>query len=177
MRAGTGLIGLVRWMASGVVAMPRRGGRPAAVAADGQRTRSGHRAPRRSRAIAAKPDDGRRQRQPTADDRPRPATRRADFLHSIEVYGFVDGYYGWAFNESNPQLRNFDVNHNNFSLNYVEFAIAKPATEKSRAGFRVDFGAGDTADLVNRSSRAAPEYLKYVQQAYVSYLAPVGKGA
>ena len=77
----------------------------------------------------------------------------------------------------NPQLRNFDVNHNNFSLNYVELALAKPVTDKSRAGFRVDFGAGDTADLVNAFEPGGTEYLKYVQQAYVSVLAPVGKGA
>ena len=54
------------------------------------------------------------------------------FLQSIEVYGLVDGYYGWAFNEVGPALRNFDVNHNNFSLNYVEFAIAKPVTSRTR---------------------------------------------
>ena len=105
-----------------------------------------------------------------------PAPAAPSFLQSIEVYGLVDGYYGWAFNEVGPALRNFDVNHNNFSLNYVEFAIAKPVTEQSRAGFRADFGAGDTADLVNLFEPGGTNYLKYVQQAYVSYLVPAGKG-
>ena len=88
----------------------------------------------------------------------------------------MDGYDLWAFNETAPQLRNFDVNHNNFSLNYVELALAKPVSETSRGGFRVDFGAGDTANMVNAFEPGGTDYLKDVQQAYVSYLAPVGKG-
>ena len=74
------------------------------------------------------------------------------------------------------QLRNFDVNHNSFSLNYAEVAIAKAVSDTSRGGFRVDFGAGDTANLVNAYEPGGTDYLKYVQQAYVSYLVPVGKG-
>ncbi len=88
----------------------------------------------------------------------------------------MDGYYLWGVNETTPQLRNFDVNHNTFSLSYAEVAFAKPATETSRGGFRVDFGAGDTANMVNAFEPGGTDYLKYVQQAYVSYLAPVGKG-
>jgi hypothetical protein len=105
-----------------------------------------------------------------------PAPAAPSFLQSIEVYGLVDGYYGWAFNKVGPALRNFDVNHNSFSLSYVELAIGKPVTEQSRAGFRADFGAGDTADLVNLFEPGGVNYLKYVQQAYVSYLVPAGKG-
>jgi hypothetical protein len=99
-----------------------------------------------------------------------------EFFKQTEIYGFVDGYYLWAFNEENPQLRNFDIQHNAFTLNYAEIAFAKPVSEDSRGGFRVDFGAGDTAELVNLYEPGGTDYLKYVQQAYVSYLAPVGKG-
>ena len=107
---------------------------------------------------------------------PAAANPVVEFFKQTEIYGLVDGYYLWATNESAPQLRNFDVNHNNFSLNYVEIAFAKPVSETSRGGFRVDFGAGDTAELVNLYEPGGTDYLKYVQQAYVSYLAPVGKG-
>lgn len=120
------------------------------------------------------------------DDTPAPATKEQDaapapnpvweFFKQTEVSGFVDGYYLWAFNEVNPQLRNFDINHNSFSLNYAEIAFGKPVSETSRGGFRLDFGAGDTAELVNLFEPGGTDYLKYVQQAYVSYLAPVGKG-
>src|SRR4029079_19182786 len=62
------------------------------------------------------------------------------------------------------------------SLNYAEVSLTKTVSESSRAGFRVDFGAGDTANLVNLYEPRATAYLKYVQQAYVSYLVPAGKG-
>jgi hypothetical protein len=110
-------------------------------------------------------------------DTPAAAPAPTPFWKRIEVTGLVDGYYNWNFNEVSPeQLRNFDITHNSFSLNYAEVAIAKPATEDSRAGFRVDFGAGDTAELVNAFEPGGTDYLKHVQQAYLSVLAPVGSG-
>jgi hypothetical protein len=99
-----------------------------------------------------------------------------EFFKQTEIYGFVDGYYLWNFNEETAQLRNFDIQHNAFTLNYAEIAFAKPATAESRGGFRVDFGAGETANMVNAFEPGGTDYLKYVQQAYVSYLAPVGSG-
>ena len=99
-----------------------------------------------------------------------------EFFKQTEVSGFVDVYYLWAFNEESPQLRNFDIQHNAFTLNYAEVALAKPVSETSRGGFRLDFGAGETADMVNLFEPGGTDYLKHVQQAYVSYLAPVGSG-
>ena len=92
-----------------------------------------------------------RVRRPATDDDRRSAAAPAPtFLQSIQVTGFVDVYYNWNFNQTSPEaLRNFDVTHNSFSLNYAEVAVAKAPTEQSRAGFRMDFGAGDTANLVN----------------------------
>lgn len=104
------------------------------------------------------------------------AAPRPSFWESIEVAGFVDGYYGWAFNESTLQLRNFDVNHSSFTLSYAEIGIIKTVDDTGRAGFRVDFGAGDTADMVHAFEPGGTNYLKYVQQAYVSYYTPIGKG-
>jgi hypothetical protein len=116
-------------------------------------------------------DEGARAEQDPAAPAPAPT-----FWQSVEFSGFVDGYYEWAFNESALQLRNFDVNHNAFSLNYAEVAVSKAVSDTSRGGFRLDFGAGDTANLVNAFEPAGTDYLKYVQQAYVSYLMPVGSG-
>ena len=99
-----------------------------------------------------------------------------EFFKRTDVSGLVDGYFLWALNEVDPQLRNFDIDHNAFTLNYAEIAFAKAPTDDSRAGFRLDFGAGDTAELVNAFEPGGTDYLKHVQQAYVSYLAPVGKG-
>ena len=58
------------------------------------------------------------------------------FFQRIEITGFVDGYYGWNTNRIGPAaLRNFDVNHNEFSLNMAEIAIEKKATDDSRGTF------------------------------------------
>ena len=101
---------------------------------------------------------------------------QANFLSELKFSGLVDGYYAWAFHEEPPQLRSFDINHNQFSLSYAEVALWKPVSETSRAGFRVDFGAGDTADVVNSFEPGDPDFMKHVQQAYVSYLIPAGEG-
>ena len=107
---------------------------------------------------------------------PEAAPAADDFLSQLEVSGLVDGYYAWAFHEESPGLRSFDINHNQFSLSYAEIAIGKPVSDTSRAGFRLDFGAGDTADVVNSFEPGDPDFMKHVQQAYVSYLIPAGKG-
>jgi hypothetical protein len=177
MHLGTGLKGLERWMRGAVALMLVAGAAPAmaadAPASAGVKTADGQSS---SAPVAATLTTSVTAGEAGADRSQDPAPPSKSFLESIEVYGLVDGYYGWAFNEVGPQLRNFDVNHNNFSLSYVELAIAKPVSQESRAGFRVDFGAGDTADLVNAFEPGGTNYLKYVQQAYVSYLVPAGKG-
>jgi hypothetical protein len=176
MRTGTGPNGLVSWMggvAMGLVVVFA----PAARAADGPGTTS--QPPAVPLAVSASPAAAVSVGAPAASDDPKtaaPDPPPPDFLHSIEVDGFVDGYYLWNFNKVNPQLQNFAVNHNSFSLNYVELAVFKAPTDKSRAGFRIDFGAGDAADMVNAFEPGGVDYLKHVQQAYVSYLVPTGKG-
>jgi hypothetical protein len=41
----------------------------------------------------------------------------------IEVTGFVDTYWGYSFNKVDPvQLRNFDVDHNSFTISLAEIA-------------------------------------------------------
>src|SRR5688572_32986024 len=82
--------------------------------------------------------------------------------------GFLDGYYGYNFNRpaSRKNLyRNFDFNHNQFSLNYAELAVErKPAP----LGFRVDLGFGDTAKAVHATEPAGPDLYQYFQQVYFS---------
>jgi len=176
MRTGTGPSGLVKMVSGAVTALLVGAFASAAMAADGPGTTTPPAATSAAGADAGTVAVTATGTAPTAADDPKPADAPPDFLHSIEVDGLVDGYYEWAFNKVGPQLRNFDINHNNFSLNYVEIAAFKAPTDKSRAGFRVDFGAGDTANLVNLYEPGGKEYLKYVQQAYVSYLVPAGKG-
>jgi hypothetical protein len=186
MHSGTGRIGLLVAWVIGVAACLLLAGAPAVAAQGPEGPTGGSSVATQSvastsvapTAAATTSADG----APTApaDDAPKKADEDTsdivDFLHSIQVDGFVDGYFLWSFNETNPQLQNFAVNHNSVSLNYTEVAVFRAPTDKSRAGFRLDLGAGDTADMVNAFEPGGVNYLKYVQQAYVSYLVPAGKG-
>lgn len=127
-------------------------------------------------AALATPDAKDAEKKDDGQDPAPAANPIVEFFKQIHVDGLVDAYYMWAFNEESPQLRAFDIQHNAFTLNYAEIGIGKDATESSRAGFRMDFGAGETADNTNAFEPGGPDYLKHVQQAYVSYLAPVGSG-
>ena len=87
--------------------------------------------------------------------------------------GLFDGNYAYNFNKpsnQNNQFNNgvpsraFDVNSQMFSLNYAEIAVEKKAVP---VGFRIDFGFGDTARVVNSYEPSSAD-LEHIQQAFVS---------
>jgi hypothetical protein len=101
------------------------------------------------------------------------------FFRDIEFSGFVDTYYLYNFNKTNPALRNFDITNNSFSLNLAEIALEKKPTSDSRGGFRIDLDYGPTATLVHSfepTGAATSRTFDNIEQAYVSYLAPAGSG-
>jgi hypothetical protein len=118
------------------------------------------------------------------------------FFRAIELSGFGDAYY--TYNGNRPAkpcttagnvavfncLYNFNVAHNSISLSMAEFSLNKTPASDSRVGFRVDFDFGPTQTIVqsvvpntmgtaNTNSASA---FQNIGQAYVSYLAPAGKG-
>jgi hypothetical protein len=102
-----------------------------------------------------------------------------NFFRDVEMSGQVDGYYGYNFNHPDRNFntgRNFDFNHNSFSLNYAEIVFEKKNDLKDRLGYRLDVGFGQTADFVHATDPVGGEVIKHIQQAYASYVAPVGKG-
>jgi hypothetical protein len=103
---------------------------------------------------------------PAPDPTPAPAP-------PIEVTGFVDTYYEYNFNQVDPALRTFDVQHNAFSLSLAEIAFAKAVNVDHRVGFRLDLDFGKTADLVAafEPEENGQEIYKHIQQAYLSVLA------
>ena len=103
-----------------------------------------------------------------------------EFFRRVEVSGFVDGYYSYNFNKPAGRanvLRNFDTKNNQFALNMAEIVFEKkPAPSNSRLGFRLDLDFGPATDMVHASEPGGSEVYKVIQQAYGSYLAPVGTG-
>jgi hypothetical protein len=111
-----------------------------------------------------------------------------DFFRKIEISGFVDGYYTYNFNRPSQPcatvstvavtncLYNFNVAHNALSLNLAEVALEKKPTSDSRAGFRVDLNYGPTATMVHATEPGGTTTYQNIEQAYVSFLAPAGKG-
>jgi putative OmpL-like beta-barrel porin-2 len=110
------------------------------------------------------------------------------FFKNTELSGFVDTYYTYNFNKPAKAcatvggvgifncLHNFDVAHNAFSLNLAEVALEKKPTTDSRGGFRVDLDYGSAAAIVAGADPSPTSINQNIQQAYVSYLAPAGKG-
>jgi Putative beta-barrel porin-2, OmpL-like. bbp2 len=91
----------------------------------------------------------------------------------LEVTAFADVYYGWHFNKTDAALRNFDVNHDTFSINLVEVALEKKSSTASRVGFRADLDFGPAADTVAslEPGGSGEEIFKHLQQGYVGVLA------
>jgi hypothetical protein len=90
----------------------------------------------------------------------------------VEAGGWVDLYYGYNFNGTDPSLRTYDVQHNAFSLSAAEVNLSKIPSSDSRVGFRTDLWLGQSASLTAafEPEEGAEEIYKHVQQAYVSLL-------
>ena len=87
--------------------------------------------------------------------------------------GFVDAYYSKNFNSpatQTNQLRNFDIQENQFTLSLAELVIQKQA---SPVGFRMDLDFGPTNDLVQPGNGST---LNVLQQGYLTAVLPVGSG-
>lgn len=100
-------------------------------------------------------------------------------LGSTSLSGFVDGYFGYNFNQPHDRTttyRAFDGPSNQFSLNMVELILDKaPDASNSRLGYRVALGFGQAMKVVNSAEPGEPNFAQYLKEAYFSYLAPVGK--
>ena len=96
------------------------------------------------------------------------------------VSGFVDTYYGYNLNQPASQtntLRSFDARSNEFALNLIELNLDKPPDPtNSRLGYHLGLGFGQAMNAVNATDPAGLGFTQYLKEAYMSYLAPVGKG-
>ncbi len=104
----------------------------------------------------------------------------ASLLGGASFSGFVDTYYGYNFNQPKSQtntLRSFDGPSNQFALNLIELNLDKPPDPtNSRLGYHLGLGFGQAMNVVNSTDPAGLGFAQYLKEAYISYLAPVGKG-
>jgi Putative beta-barrel porin-2, OmpL-like. bbp2 len=119
----------------------------------------------------------------TAEDAPAKISI-ASLLGPITLSGLGDVYYGYANNHpfnNLAGLRSFEAPTNGFNFNLAELILDKApdaTTAESRVGYHIAAGYGYAAKVVNGSDNTGfgDQSNFYLKEAYVSYLAPVGKG-
>jgi hypothetical protein len=96
------------------------------------------------------------------------------FFQSTELGGLVDAYYAWYSTKRPGLFHSFDTAHNQFTLSMAQVWLTKAPAADSRVGFKakLNFGPAATAVNFNEPNRD----LVNVEEGYVSYLAPAGKG-
>lgn len=108
----------------------------------------------------------------------------ASLLGPVTLSGFGDVYYGYdpshPFN-NRAGLRSFDAPTNGFNFNMAELILDKApdaTSAESRVGYHIAAGYGFAAKLINGSDNSGfgDGSNFYLKEAYVSYLAPIGKG-
>ena len=104
---------------------------------------------------------------------PDPDKVTLNFFKGTEVGGLVDTYYEWYTTKANGAYRAFDQKHNTFDVSMAEIWLAKAPASDSPIGYKVrlNFGSAPTVFTPGTDS----DY-KNIEEAYGSYLAPVGKG-
>ena len=108
-------------------------------------------------------------------------TTIASLLGPTSFSGFVDGYYGFNFNQpafaptAINGLRFFDAFTNQFGLNMVELIVDKApdpsAGVAGRTGYHVSLAFGQAINAVNGSEPVTGiGFDQYLKEAYFSYL-------
>ncbi len=108
-----------------------------------------------------------------ADPAPDPDKVTLNFFRGTEVGGLVDGYYLWNSNKVDPSYHAFDSFHNKFDLSMAEVWLAKAPTTDSPIGYKVRLNFGHATSVFTPATDG--DY-KNIEEAYGSYMAPVGKG-
>ena len=106
-----------------------------------------------------------------------PAAR--PWYEELSVNAFVSASYSYNFNRPDSgtnQLRVFDFDDNTFKVDVAEVVLQKAVSKPGEAGFRVDLVAGSSIPRVSSSFGLLRGQDVDLQQAFVSWIAPVGSG-
>jgi hypothetical protein len=113
---------------------------------------------------------------PVAAPTPPPAK---PWYEELSVNAFVSASYSYNVNRPDSgtnQLRVFDFDDNTFKVDVAEIVLQKAVSKPGDAGFRVDFAAGSSVPRVSSSYGLLQGQDVDLQQAFVSWIAPVGSG-
>ncbi|HEX7613998.1 MAG TPA: porin [Thermoanaerobaculia bacterium] len=109
-----------------------------------------------------------------------PATPPAKpWYEEIAINAFVSASYSYNFNRPDSgtnQLRVFDFDDNSFKVDVAELVLQKAISKPGEAGFRADLVAGSSIPRVSSSYGLLQGQDVDLQQAFVSWIAPVGSG-
>jgi hypothetical protein len=114
-----------------------------------------------------------------SDSASKPAEQPApNLFRDVTANAFAS--FGYISNLNQPQdqsigLRYFDNRANTFSVDLVELVVQKAVAKAGDAGFRLDLTAGTFAGLTQSAGLSVGDNAD-VQQAFVSYIAPLGSG-
>ncbi|HYT68520.1 MAG TPA: porin [Vicinamibacterales bacterium] len=100
------------------------------------------------------------------------------FFRGTEFGGLVDAHYDFFSTkpESDAQYRNFDTRHDQFRVAMAQIWLAKAPTATSRAGYKVKLSVGPATTLVQSFEPGSSPVLQNIEEGFISYLAPIGKG-
>ncbi len=118
---------------------------------------------------------------PAAVPAPAPADEAPEafsFFRGTEIGGLVDARYTWFSTrpDGDALYRNFDTRHNQFGLSMAQLWLAKAPTAASRAGFKVKLSVGPATTIVQSLEPGSSKVLEHIEEGFISYLAPLGKG-
>jgi len=102
-----------------------------------------------------------------------------NFFRDITANAFLS--FGYTYNLNQPAdqinvLRYFDDKANNFNIDVAELVLQKAVSKAGDAGFRVDLEAGSSIPGKEQSNGLNIGDGADLQQAFVSYIAPLGNG-
>lgn len=116
----------------------------------------------------------------TAAPAPAPAVVPApSFLTDIQVNAFAS--FGYNYNMNTPasrlsSYRVFDSDDNSFNVDVAELVLQKTIAKAGDAGFRLDLEVGSAIPEKAQSYGLSIGRSADLQQAFVSYMAPLGSG-
>ncbi len=133
---------------------------------------------------------------PVFAEDPKPATPTVsadDIKKALGISFYVQGGYTYngsastgATNDSENDLRVFDHKANSFTLDLAQIVISKDTPTPGDSGYRIKLSTGETAKWIHaRGLSGAPLTSPQsgegtdtidVTEAYISYMAPIGKG-